>query len=106
GTARRRGRRDLPGVERDARDAQRRRRHRALLRRAPRAARPPTSEAMTAMECSFCRTPMQSLGQVPVRTGGTTGAWHMLLGEWADVSEGVIPLDVFRCARCRRVEFF
>jgi hypothetical protein len=58
------------------------------------------------MECFACRAPMQSLGQLPIRTGGTTGGWHLLLGEWADVTEGVLPLDVFRCPRCRRVEFF
>ena len=58
------------------------------------------------MDCSACRTPMDSLGQLPIRVGGTTGPWHMLLGEWADVTEGVFPLDVYRCHRCRRVEFF
>ena len=58
------------------------------------------------MDCSACRTPMDSLGQLPIRVGGTTGPWHMLLGEWADVTEGVFPLDVYRCRRCRRVEFF
>jgi hypothetical protein len=29
-----------------------------------------------------------------------------MLGEWADVTEGTIPLDVYRCNSCRRVEFF
>jgi len=49
---------------------------------------------------------MQSLGQVPVRVGGTAGGWHLLLGEWADMTERVFPLDVYRCQRCKRVEFF
>lgn len=49
---------------------------------------------------------MESLGQIPVRTGGTSGGWHLLFGELADVSERTLPLDVFRCNRCRRVEFF
>ena len=49
---------------------------------------------------------MHSLGQIPIRTGGTTGGWHLLFGEWADMSERVMPLDVYRCAGCRRVEFF
>lgn len=58
------------------------------------------------MDCSTCKAPMQSLGQIPIRAGGTAGAWHLLLGEWADVAEGVFPLDVYRCSLCKRVEFF
>lgn len=56
--------------------------------------------------CAACKTPMQSLGQIPIRVGGTSGGWHLLLGEWADMTEGVLPLDVFRCDRCRRVEMY
>jgi hypothetical protein len=49
---------------------------------------------------------MQSLGQIPIRVGGSSGGWHLLLGEWADLREGVLPLDVYRCSQCKRVEFF
>jgi hypothetical protein len=49
---------------------------------------------------------MQSLGQIPIRVGGTSGMWHLFLGEAADMTEGVFPLDVYRCPNCRRVEFF
>ena len=58
------------------------------------------------MQCAVCKTPMQSLGQVPVRVGGTQGPWHLLIGEWADMTERVFPLDVYRCQQCRRVELF
>ena len=58
------------------------------------------------MNCSVCETPMQSLGQIPIRVGGISGGWHLLLGDMADVTEGVFPLDVYRCERCKRVEFF
>ena len=58
------------------------------------------------MECSACEIPMQSLGQIPIRTGGKAGGWHLLLGELAELSEGVYPLDVYRCRRCKRVEMF
>lgn len=61
---------------------------------------------MPSIECAVCRRPMQPLGQLPIRTGGTSGGWHLLLGEWADMTEGVLPLDVFRCSTCRRVEFY
>ena len=49
---------------------------------------------------------MAFLGQLPIRVGGTTGGWHLLLGEWADLRESVMPLDVYRCRRCKRVDFF
>jgi hypothetical protein len=49
---------------------------------------------------------MQSLGKLPIRVGGTSGGWHLLFGEWADASEGVLPLDVYRCLGCKRVDFF
>lgn len=58
------------------------------------------------MECATCKITMEPLGQVPIRVGGTSGGWHLLLGNWADVTEGVLPLEVYRCAKCKRVEFF
>ena len=58
------------------------------------------------MECFACKSTMQSLGQLPIRVGRSSGGWHLLLGEWADMTEGVMPLDVYRCAQCKRVEFF
>ena len=58
------------------------------------------------MECFACHSPMDSLGQLPIRTGGVSGGWHLLLGDMADLTEGVLPLDVYRCPNCRRVEFY
>ena len=58
------------------------------------------------MKCQACKTDMQSLGQVPIRVGGTSGGWHLFFGEFADMSEGVWELDVYRCDSCKRVEFF
>ena len=58
------------------------------------------------MECLRCKVPMQSLDQLPVRTGGTGGGWHLLLGVLADSTEQVVPLDVYRCQKCTRLELF
>ena len=58
------------------------------------------------MECAICKQPMTPLGQLPIRVGGTSGGWHLLLGNWADAGEDVLPLDVYRCPTCKRVEFF
>jgi hypothetical protein len=37
--------------------------------------------------------------------GGTTGGWHLLFGEWAELGEGKLRLEVRACATCRQVEF-
>ena len=58
------------------------------------------------MNCPACKTRMDSLGQLPIRVGGITGGWHLLLGNWADMRESILPLDVYRCGTCKRVEFF
>ena len=58
------------------------------------------------MKCPACKSEMESLGQLPIRVGGTTGGWHLLLGNWADMRESILPLDVYRCKSCKRVEFF
>ena len=57
-------------------------------------------------QCPCCRVQLQVLGQVPVRTGGTSGGWHLLFGEWADIGEGVLLLDAYRCPQCSRLEFY
>ena len=56
--------------------------------------------------CPLCRVRLEPLGQIPVRTGGTSGGWHLFFGEWADAGEGVMPLDVYRCRQCSRLEFY
>ena len=58
------------------------------------------------MRCAACKTEMESLGKVPVRVGGSSGGWHLLFGNWADMTEQIWPLEVYRCRSCRRVEFF
>ena len=39
-----------------------------------------------------------------MRIGGTEGGWHLLFGEWADLTEGVVELEFSACRQCRRVE--
>lgn len=58
------------------------------------------------MHCVSCQQPMQSLGQIPIRTGGMSGSWNLILGDAAAMNEKLLPLDVYRCPRCKRVEFF
>jgi hypothetical protein len=48
---------------------------------------------------------MSSMGVERFRIGGTTGGWKLLFGEWAEVSEEMLSLEVLACTACRTVEF-
>jgi len=54
--------------------------------------------------CLGCQGPLSALGREAFRVGGTSGGWKLLFGEWAELGEDKVPLDVFACQRCRRVE--
>jgi hypothetical protein len=56
--------------------------------------------------CSSCKSAMHSLGELSLRVGGKSGSWQLLLGHWAELDEGLLPLAVYRCSHRKRVEFF
>jgi hypothetical protein len=56
-------------------------------------------------ECLRCRRALTSMGVERIRVGGSGGGWKLLLGEWAELGEGFLPLEVFVCENCRNVEF-
>jgi hypothetical protein len=56
--------------------------------------------------CPICRIELQPIGQIPVRTGGTSGGWHLFLGDLADAGERMLYFDTYRCPKCRRLEFY
>lgn len=58
------------------------------------------------MKCSSCGEDMIEAGDVPFRVGGTGGGMHLLLGNWAELSEEILGLDVFLCRKCGKVELF
>jgi hypothetical protein len=53
--------------------------------------------------CPRCGEEMHSIGVVDFRTGGTEGKWHVLAGEWAELGEGLLPLELRYCPKCREV---
>jgi hypothetical protein len=55
--------------------------------------------------CLRCGGPIQSMGIEEFRVGGTTGGWKLLFGEWAELGEGMLRLEVLACASCGKVEF-
>ena len=54
--------------------------------------------------CLRCGGPMTSMGVEEFRVGGTSGGWKLLFGEWAEVGEDMLPLELFACSACHRVE--
>lgn len=54
--------------------------------------------------CLRCGGGLQSMGIDEFRTGGTTGGWKLLFGEWAELGEGMLRLEVFACGSCGKVE--
>jgi len=64
------------------------------------------SQTSLAIKCPTCDIAMDDMGDVPFRTGGTSGAAHLLFGNWAELGEDVLHLDAFLCRKCGRVQLF
>jgi hypothetical protein len=56
-------------------------------------------------DCLRCGARLDSMGVEEFRVGGTTGGWKLLFGEWAELGEGMLKLEVRACGACRQVEF-
>lgn len=54
--------------------------------------------------CLGCGGPLKSMGVEQIRVGGTSGGWKLLFGEWAELGEQLLPLEMLACVSCRRVE--
>ena len=44
------------------------------------------------------------MGVEEFRVGGTTGGWKLLFGEWAELGEDKIKLEIRACPTCAHVE--
>ena len=55
-------------------------------------------------KCLACGTPLVTIGAEKFRVGGTTGGWKLVFGEWAELGEDMLHMEVFACPKCRRVE--
>ena len=55
-------------------------------------------------DCLGCGTTLASLGTHDFRFGGMTGGVKLLLGEWAELSEDKLRLEVLASPECRPVE--
>ena len=61
--------------------------------------------APAADACLRCGGTMTSMGVEEFRVGGTSGGWKLLFGEFAELGEDTLALEVLACGACHRVEF-
>ena len=58
----------------------------------------------TTEACLRCGKPLNTFGVQEFRLGGTTGGWKLFLGEWAELGEDMMGLEVLACRGCGKVE--
>jgi hypothetical protein len=64
-----------------------------------------TKPTETTDKCLRCQQPLWTFGIEKVRIGGSTGGWQLLFGRLAEADEDVLPLEMFACRACGKVEF-
>ena len=57
-------------------------------------------------KCYSCGTEMVFTQTLPFRIHGTPGVWKLILGEWAELGEEMLSLDVYLCPKCGLIELF
>ena len=57
-------------------------------------------------KCYSCNVEMQFAQKVPFRIKGTPGMWKLLFGEWAELGEEMLSLDVYVCPKCGEIRLF
>jgi hypothetical protein len=63
------------------------------------------AERQRALDCLRCGSVVRAQGPIDIRVGGHAGGWGLLFGDWADVDEGLLKLDLFSCPKCGHIEF-
>ncbi len=69
----------------------------------------PAEQARTeqiALKCPTCNIDMDAYYGVPFRVGGTGPGLRLLIGEWVELGEEPIPINLFVCAQCGRIQPF
>ena len=56
--------------------------------------------------CSYCGQNAQYVYTANFRVGGTSGGAKLFLGEWAELGEAMIPMYVFVCPNCAKIELY
>lgn len=58
------------------------------------------------MKCPRCDVEMEHEGVHLFRVGGTSGEWIFLFGDIAEIKEEPLPLHVYMCPKCGKLELF
>jgi len=58
------------------------------------------------VKCPNCNVETDAYYGVPFRVGGTGPGMRLLIGAWAELGEEPIPIDLFVCAQCGRIQSF
>ncbi len=59
-----------------------------------------------AVKNCTCGAVVEFAEKASFRVGGTSGPWKLLFGEWAELGESMIPLNIYVCPKCGRIELF
>ena len=65
-----------------------------------------TNVSGNVRKCSYCGQNAQFVYTAQFRVGGTSGGIKLLLGEWAELGESMIPMYVFVCPNCGKIELY
>jgi predicted RNA-binding Zn-ribbon protein involved in translation (DUF1610 family) len=57
-------------------------------------------------KCSACGQNAKYLYTAKFRIGGTSGGMKLLFGEWAELGEDMVPMYVFVCPNCGKIELY
>jgi predicted RNA-binding Zn-ribbon protein involved in translation (DUF1610 family) len=57
-------------------------------------------------KCSYCGQNAQFVYTAQFRVGGTSGGAKLILGEWAELGESMVPMYVFVCPNCGKIELY
>ena len=64
----------------------------------------PDRTKLTGLACLRCKRELTSLGTPAFRVGGSSGAAHIFFGNWAELGESTVELEVLACDSCGHVE--
>jgi len=59
---------------------------------------------LAGIACLRCQRELVSLGTPSFRIGGTSGPAQIFLGNWAELGESTVDLEVLACDSCGHVE--
>ena len=59
---------------------------------------------LSGLACLLCKRALVSLGTPAFRIGGSSGAAHLFFGNWAELGESTVELEVLACDSCGHVE--